>query len=66
MLGFSILNYFFPPFEPEELFDEPLDVLDGLLPLLPPEGLPVVLGAFFNPLDFDIIIFVLNYTYFYL
>lgn len=31
-------------------------VLGGLLPLPFPDGLPVVLGAFFNPLDLDIIV----------
>ena len=35
---------------------EPPDpVLGGLFPLFPPDGLPVVLGALRNPLDFAII-----------
>jgi hypothetical protein len=51
-------NYFFePPFEPEELpFELPPDVLGALLLLPPPDLFPVVLGAFFIPLDFAIIV----------
>jgi hypothetical protein len=37
-------NYFLPPLDPPE-------VLGGLFPLPPPDGFPVVLGAFFTPLD---------------
>jgi hypothetical protein len=40
-------NHFLPPLEP------PVD--GGLFPLPPPDLFPVVLGAFFNPLDFAII-----------
>ena len=47
--------YYFFPLEPE--FPElPELVRGGLFPRFPPEGLPVVLGAFFNPLDFAIIL----------
>lgn len=49
------IKFYFFPFEPE------FPVLVGLdlgvaLPLPFPEGFPVVLGAFFNPLDFAIIL----------
>ena len=55
------MNFYFlePPFEPEdeeEPFELPPDLLGALL-LPPPEGFPVVLGAFFIPLDFAIILY---------
>lgn len=58
------MNFYFlePPFEPadeEEPFELPPDLLGALL-LPPPEGFPVVLGAFFIPLDFAIILYFLN------
>jgi len=57
---FSLVNNYFPLellFEPdEELFELPPEVRGGLLPLPPPDLFPVVLGAFFNPLDFPIIL----------
>ena len=47
--------HFFPPLEPPLLLP-PLEEPDfvELFPLPPPDGFPVVLGAFFNPLDFAI------------
>ncbi|GAB3333258.1 hypothetical protein GCM10027429_13630 [Marivirga atlantica] len=53
-----LLNYFplEPPFEFEEPLELPPDLLGALL--LPfPDGFPVVLGAFFIPLDFAIILY---------
>jgi len=49
------LHFYFFPLEPELPVFAGLD-LGGLFPRFPPEGLPVVLGAFFNPLDFAIIL----------
>jgi hypothetical protein len=46
--SFNLSYFLFPPFE-----DEPV-LLGELFERPPPDGLPVVLGAFFNPLDFAI------------
>lgn len=73
-LNILFVTYFFPPFEPpfepppfELLFEpppfEPPDVLGGLFPLPPPDLFPVVLGAFFNPLDFFAMIRTLILAY---
>lgn len=48
----NIIYHFLPPFEPP--FELPIEGFDGLFPLPPPEGFPVELGAFFNPLDLAI------------
>jgi hypothetical protein len=54
VLVFRIKNlyYFLPPFELP-----PFDGLafGGLLPRPGPDALPVLLGAFFNPLDFAMV-----------
>jgi hypothetical protein len=48
-------NFYFFPFEPDFPVLVGLDL--GVALLRPfPEGFPVVLGAFFNPLDFAIIL----------
>jgi len=56
-MGYGCYTSYFlvPPLLPDAFpLAPPVEVLGGLLPRPPPDGRPVVLGAFFNPFDFAI------------